>query len=319
MAVNKEPIQCDPLTNGLAWHDFVAVSQEPGSCEGETEASWELSYLGYIVEMNPDPPAMLSRMVYRAEVVNYFSDLTEVEPPNRCPTYEAILGICFNRPEVIMVQPLISPPAGQNSRWLLDKEELIPYMEQGSKLMAHRLTYICEGPWYIIDWNGRTTSPYGGSGFAVTAEYDPEPNVSIWEHATIQHQKHSPEIRYNSAPEGWLKNPTTPQILENVDKKAYLQKMIKCNITKYIYNITAITSPTCEIPLSLSSAFIQAHNNSENYLDILTPDEDYTNGRFRISSESLIPHSTKGGKMIEWQQEYTYQCDPVFYSTIYNL
>ena len=199
---------------------------------------------------------------------------------------------------------------------MLDKDELIPYKDQGCNLTMHRLSFICEGPWYIVDWNGSINSPIAGAGFAITAEYDPDPDNFIWEHASIINQKSNTDNTPGSVPPGWMKNPVTPQAMLNTYSSGFLQKTMKCSIKKWISNITAIESPTCQIPLFLTDIFVTARNNNEYFLDIYPPIENGNNRRFRLSAESLTPYSKKGGKMIEWKQEYTYQTKQVYYETV---
>lgn len=317
---NVLPKDC-PSDNGTAWHNFVHTSVEPGSCTSTSSSTGgQLSYLGYTVEMNPDEyPAILSRMVYRAEIMRYHNGLSAVDPPDACPRYEEELTIFFNGGTGIEVMPLRTPPVSKNTRWLLDKDELFPYQEQGSNLMAQRLTYICEGPWYIVDWN-ETSSTTGGTGFLIDCIYDPDPNTFMFDHIMCINQ--TTQAQYNTKtefPTGWKNDPTVQLPLDDYSKTAYKQKMIKCSVKKWVKNMIEVTSPTCAIPINFAGDSIQARPNNAGILDIYVPDEAWISSRrFRMSGESFIPYSTKGGEMIQWNREYTYMCDPIFYSTVYG-
>jgi len=312
------PAQDPPITpTGLSWHDFVDDSQTPGACSGETEASSECTFLGYNVEEDPKRIAGCNsaRMVYRCEMVQYHHNLTSVQYPNSCPVYEDVLSLCFNKKDCIIVTCLIDPPTGTHTRWILDKDEIIPYQEQGSLNMSHRMTYICEGPWYTVDWNSSVES-VGGTGFVVTATTDPD--EWMWDNATIMNQTKPPTSRYSSAPLDWFKNPTTAPTADNYDIGASKQKIMKCQIRKSISDITAIISPTCEIPVNFTFDYVKAFNNGENELEIQVPYEaSIDSRRFRINGESITPSDLRGGKMMQYTKEFTYMCDPILYSTVY--
>lgn len=303
---------------GEGFHDPVFIPGEDhkpagSKCPASSDA-FELSYLGWNVEQDPQKNA--SRMIYRAEVSEYFNGLKSIEPPNSCPKYTSSLSIYYNQETFIAgLSALTDPPAPKRAYWLLDKEEIIPYQEQGTDNLEHRLTYISEGPWVVKKWNASLPDA-GGSGFVVGAGFD----IGEWNYDSIMVTSQTkPGITEDpNIPLSWFQDPTGPQSINIFETGQTKQKTMKIQIRNYISGITSLTSPTCQIPVLALNTTIFAHGNGDSLLEIFPIDEISVSDRvFTLSGESLTPYQNKGGEMILWTQEYTYQSNPFLYNTIY--